>query len=364
MNKPLRGLVLLTALALGAPLLAAEPDEWKFDVPPRPVQQSAPEYPFALRAAGVEGRVTLRFILGVDGRVEEVFVAKSNNPWFERPAMDAVLKWRFTPAQRAGRPVRARVQQEVRFHLNGMRGEDYWFIEKGPDHAKLPPELQWHTPPVPESTTMAVYPFEALVAGKKGQAKVTIIIDDKGRVAQARLIAADQPEFGAALLAMVDGWRFKPARRADGTPCGAAVSFQRDFAPLGKEVPVAPSAHRILRKLADKNPGFTRVDELDAPLKPISRRPPIYPTTLRQSGIEGHATIEFFLDAEGDAQLPRIVDATAPEFGYAAAQAVATWRFAPPRRGGKEAIVRVQQRIDFSLQEPKPRPAQPDAKIP
>jgi hypothetical protein len=33
--------------------------------------------------------------------------------------------------------------------------------------------------------------------------------------------------------------------------------------------------------------------------------------------------------------LPRIVSASAPEFGYAAAQAVATWRFTRPERKGK-----------------------------
>lgn len=362
MKKQLCGWLLLASLT--AAVGAAEPDEWKFDVPPKPLEQRPPEYPFNQRAAGIVGRVTLNFILGVDGRVEEVHIVKSNNPWFERPAIDAVLKWRFSPALRAGQPVRTRVQQEIRFNLNGARAEDFWLIEKGPNHAKLPPAVQWDTPPLPEATTMAVYPFEALVAGRKGKATVQIVVDERGRVAQARVAEADAPEFGQALLAMVDGWRFKPARKADGTPCGAVLAFRREFAPLGKDVPVSPSALRIVRRLEKKDPGFAGAGDVDGPLKPISQRPPVYPTTLRQSGVAGHATIEFFIDAEGDAQLPRIVDATAPEFGYAAAQAVATWRFAPPKRGSKEVIVRAQQRIDFNLQEPKPRPAQPDAKIP
>ena len=44
----------------------------------------------------------------------------------------------------------------------------------------------------------------------------------------------------------------------------------------------------------------------------------------------GDATVEFFVDKNGDVQLPQIISCTMPEFGYAAVQAVATWRFAPP----------------------------------
>ena len=94
--------------------------------------------------------------------------------------------------------------------------------------------------------------------------------------------------------------------------------------------------------------------ELDQPLKPRSRRPPVYPTALEQAGQDGEATIEFFVDKNGDAQLPRILSSTAPEFGYAAVQAVATWRFEVPRKGGKPVVARAQIPIGFTLTGHKP----------
>jgi len=43
------------------------------------------------------------------------------------------------------------------------------------------------------------------------------------------------------------------------------------------------------------------------------------------------------------------VSATAPEFGYAAAQAVATWRYEPPLLDGKPVIARVQIPVSFTV---------------
>ncbi|MDB6128188.1 MAG: transport protein TonB, partial [Verrucomicrobia bacterium] len=50
----------------------------------------------------------------------------------------------------------------------------------------------------------------------------------------------------------------------------------------------------------------------------------------------------------GRARLPRIVSATDPAFGWSALQAIAEWRFVPPRRGGKEEIVRARIPFDFN----------------
>jgi TonB family protein len=52
--------------------------------------------------------------------------------------------------------------------------------------------------------------------------------------------------------------------------------------------------------------------------------------------------IEFLVDEEGRARLPRSVTATDEAFAYAAMQAIAGWRFEPPTRGGRAVVVRVQ----------------------
>jgi TonB family protein len=325
----------------------------KPDTMPKPLKQEQPFYPLGLRYAGVIGRVTLDAILDLQGNVAEVHVARSNNPFFERPAIDAVMKWKFTPALKDGHPVPIQVRQEIYFDMSGITTQSLWSITPPKDPSKLPPEYRWDIAPEPVSTFMPAYPFEALRERKKGKATVRYVIGTDGRVIAARVMEATAPEFGAATLAMIDGWRFKPARRsADGTAARAIIAVVREFEPDGRgDVPVSESAQWLVSRLRKNKLESVRADELDAPPKPVSQRPPIYPSPLREAGQDGEAVIEFFIDERGDAQLPRIVSATAPEFGYAAAQAVATWRYAPPKKGGKAVVTRVRQPLQFHLVE-------------
>lgn len=351
--------LLLSLLLAGLPAalaVEAAKDFPKPDTPPKPLKQERPVYPIGLRYAGVIGRVTVEAILDEQGSVAEVHVVRSNNPFFERPAIDAVMKWKFTPALKHGQPVRVRIQQDIRFDMSGITTQSLWSIAPPRDPSKLPPEYRWDIAPEPVSTFMPAYPFEALRDGRKGKATVRYVIDTDGRVIAARVMEATAPEFGAATLAMIDGWRFKPARRsADGTAARAMVSLTREFDPDGRgDVPVSESAQWLVSRLKKNKLAPVRADELDAPLKPVSQRPPIYPSSLREAGQDGEAVIEFYVDQRGDAQLPRVVSATAPEFGYAAAQAVATWRYLPPRKGGETVVTRVQQPLRFHLTE---RPA-------
>lgn len=82
---------------------------------PEPVSQVAPAYPPELRKAKIEGFVTLVFVLGEDGRVEEPRVEKASRPEFEKPALEAIQKWRFSPGERDGKPVRTYIRIPMRF---------------------------------------------------------------------------------------------------------------------------------------------------------------------------------------------------------------------------------------------------------
>jgi len=89
------------------------------DVPVKQSGCTAPKYPPELRAAKVNGSVTLRYIVGVDGRIEtgSVQVTSSTNRAFEQPAIDAVLACTQTPAMIKGNPVRQIIEQVVRFAI-------------------------------------------------------------------------------------------------------------------------------------------------------------------------------------------------------------------------------------------------------
>lgn len=318
---------------------------------PKGIKQGPPIYPYEMSRAGIIGSVIIEFIIDKTGDVRNAHVVQSNNPWFERPALDAVMAWKFAPGEVDGKPVNTRVSQLIEFNLEPVAGRELelWKITKGKDHDKLPPEYQWEQPPMPKTTQFPVYPFEQLKAGTAGKARVAYVVGPKGTVLAAKVTEATAPEFGAAVMAMIDGWQFKPAKLKDGKPGFARLATEYEFKPGGRaDVPVSDEARAILKLLEKKPEAIVRFEDLDRAPKPVSQRPPVYPSALKEAGQEGNAVIEFYVDKQGDVQLPRIVSSTAPEFGYAAVQAVATWRFQPATKAGKPVIVRARIPVGFN----------------
>lgn len=69
-------------------------------VPPRVASTAAPVYPQALRDAGIGGRVVVRGVVGIDGRVESAVVVRSSgNSTLDNNALSAFYKWRFSAAK-------------------------------------------------------------------------------------------------------------------------------------------------------------------------------------------------------------------------------------------------------------------------
>lgn len=85
---------------------------------PEAVLQVAPTYPAELRKAKVEGVVTLVFLLDETGRVEDPRVENSSRPEFEKPALEAIRKWRFRPGEKDGQPVRTYIRVPLRFRVS------------------------------------------------------------------------------------------------------------------------------------------------------------------------------------------------------------------------------------------------------
>lgn len=77
-------------------------------VPPRVASTAAPVYPQALRDAGIGGRIVVRGVVGIDGRVESAVVVRSSgNSTLDNNALSAFYKWRFSAAKNdAGQKVR------------------------------------------------------------------------------------------------------------------------------------------------------------------------------------------------------------------------------------------------------------------
>lgn len=77
-----------------------------------------PPYPPALQRAEIEGNVTVRVQVGLDGRVTAVELVRADNPAFFASTRDwALRRWRFKPATRDGVPVAAWIIRTVRFEI-------------------------------------------------------------------------------------------------------------------------------------------------------------------------------------------------------------------------------------------------------
>ncbi len=79
--------------------------------------QAAVEYPEFARRAGVEGTVTIQFVVDERGNVVDPVVVRSPNDLLSEAALDAVRKVKFTPGQQRGRPVKVRFAAPVTFRL-------------------------------------------------------------------------------------------------------------------------------------------------------------------------------------------------------------------------------------------------------
>jgi protein TonB len=90
------------------------------DVHPIALNTIVPDYPADADRQRLSGKVRLQLKLEADGRVMDIEVVSALPPGvFEESAVRAFRDARFSPAQKNGRPVRARVQIEVVYDWEG-----------------------------------------------------------------------------------------------------------------------------------------------------------------------------------------------------------------------------------------------------
>jgi len=77
-----------------------------------------PHYPTLARRRGIEGTVTLEVRVRADGLPERVAIGRSSGSGLlDAAALEAVRRWRFRPARRAGVPVEGDVTVPITFRL-------------------------------------------------------------------------------------------------------------------------------------------------------------------------------------------------------------------------------------------------------
>jgi TonB family protein len=84
---------------------------------PVAMQKSDPGYPLELIRSNVHGMVTLYAVIHSDGRVGEIRVLNSPDDRLDSYAAKALARWKFLPAERAGKPVSLEAVVEIPFRV-------------------------------------------------------------------------------------------------------------------------------------------------------------------------------------------------------------------------------------------------------
>ncbi len=99
--------------ALPPPIFKAAARDPKF------ARDFQPDYPVGLLQREIEGKVTIKVLVGTDGRVREANVIAASHPDFAKATQrQALSEWRFKPATRDGKPVEDWQTLTVRFDIN------------------------------------------------------------------------------------------------------------------------------------------------------------------------------------------------------------------------------------------------------
>jgi protein TonB len=114
-GRPARGAA--SSGEAGASAGVAELGEREVDVGAKPLSAPTPKYPPAAEHEQIEGDVSLEIIVGADGNVVSARALGAPGYGLGEAARDAVLRYRFSPAMRAGRAVAVRMRWIVQFRL-------------------------------------------------------------------------------------------------------------------------------------------------------------------------------------------------------------------------------------------------------
>ncbi|HOW86463.1 MAG TPA: energy transducer TonB [Candidatus Aminicenantes bacterium] len=204
----LAALLLFVWAVIGAvipPVSQDEPVKATGDVkPPKIVNQVQPVYPEDAKKQGIEGTVILEATADIKGKVQEVKVLRGVEG-LNQAAVDAVKQWTYEPMMIDGKPKPVVFTVTVQFKLD----------DKG---AKRAGEGQ--EPKIVKKVD-PVYPEGARKQGLEGDVIIEAMVDEAGKVKEAKVLRGVDGLNQAALDA-VKQWLYEPAV-VDGKP--KAVRF-------------------------------------------------------------------------------------------------------------------------------------------
>jgi TonB family protein len=158
--------------------------------------------------------------------------------------------------------------------------------------------------------------------------KVSVFIDEEGKVRFPKIVESEYPELSSRVLESIVDWTFTPPVR-DGEP-----STTRFVLPLELKPP-EPEAFDL-----------SQVSEIPKVVKIVE---PVYPKMLQRNSLVGSVVIVCVIDEHGAVVFPRAAGDYHPDLVKAAIDALKQWKFDPAKVNGKPVKCRVRQPISFAL---------------
>lgn len=113
----------LTVSAGRATGAAAMPSTHEAGARDRTPSDNPPRYPAGAAAQGIDGKVMLLVDVDAEGNPTAVEVERAEPAGvFDQATLDAVMKWKFNPEMKDGKPVAGRVRVPVEFRAKGATG--------------------------------------------------------------------------------------------------------------------------------------------------------------------------------------------------------------------------------------------------
>lgn len=318
---------------------------------PEPRFEWIPEYPAALRESPVDGYAVASVFVDAQGKASDVVVEFASRPEFAEPAAAVLPSWVFTPAHRGGEPAAMRASLRVEFSAKSAA----WTPEQRDLQSRLRYLRDYDEGPREKAPQPVVFPYDALLADKRGGVTLNVVIGPDGRVAKLVPDPGADPDYVAAARASLAYWKFFPAMRAE-EPVFGHIKMQLTFDPHRDEFEFDDTTFALIDGLKDGSAQILSLKEVDKHPRPTSQVMPLFPAD-HEGPISGEAVIECIIDTQGRPQLPRVIRASTPEFGWVAATAVTQWRFDPARKAGEPVVCRARLPIRIAPEASPPAAA-------
>ncbi len=202
------------------------------------------QYPEAAKKAGVQGRVILQFVVDKDGSIDNVSVLRGVNPDLDKEAIRVVSHMpNWKPGMQKGKPVKVKYTVPIAFSLPSEEIDkiDEMIVvgyqnTKTPDNAEAYETVE-QMPQFPGGMTGLMqyltknvkYPADAQKEGIQGKVFVQIIVDENGKVSNAKIVQGISPSLDAEALRVVYNMpQWRPGMK-DGKPVNVKYAFPINF---------------------------------------------------------------------------------------------------------------------------------------